>query len=103
MNIVIFITTADKNEAKKIARALVKDRLAACVNIVDAIESVFCWQGKIEKAKEAFLVVKTKKGLLPRIIKLVKSLHSYQVPEIIALPVIAGEKRYLDWLSQSVG
>lgn len=99
---VIFITCANKEEAEKIAAALVKNRLAACVNIAKNIESVFWWQGKIDIAKEALLIVKSKKSKLAKIIKLVKSIHSYDVPEIIALPIIGGDKSYLDWIDESI-
>ena len=99
---VIFITTANKKEAGRIAQHLIKNRLAACVNIVDNIKSIFWWKGKIEKPKEVLLIIKTKKRLIDKLIKKVKSLHSYEVPEIIALPVIKGYKPYLDWLDESV-
>jgi periplasmic divalent cation tolerance protein len=102
MYIVIFITTPNKKEASKIARSLLRKRLAACVNIVDKIESFFWWRGKIDKAKETLLIVKSHKSKFHRIVKLVKSIHSYEVPEIIALPVVSGEKRYLRWLNESI-
>lgn len=102
MHIVVFITVASRQEARKIADGLLNKRLAACVNIVDNVESVFWWQGKLDKASELLLVVKSRKSKLAGIIKSVKSLHSYQVPEIIALPIIGGNKDYLDWLDESV-
>ena len=102
MHIVIFITASGKKEAHRIAKALLKNKLAACVNIVDKIESFFWWQNKLDKAKEALLLVKSKKKNFPRIAKLVKSLHSYDVPEIIALPICAGYKPYLNWIDESV-
>lgn len=101
MNIVVLITTANKKQAQVIAQALVSKSLAACVNIVLGIDSVFKWQGKIDRQKECLLIVKSKKSLMPKLIKLIKSLHSYDVPEIIALPIIAGNKEYLDWLNES--
>ena len=101
MYIVIFITVSNKKEAKRIAAGLIRNKLAACVNIVDKIESFFWWQGKADKAKEMLLIAKSKKQNLNRIIKLVKSLHSYDLPEIIALPVIAGYKPYLRWIDES--
>ena len=100
--IVIFVTAKDRREAKKIANELIKERLAACVNILDNIASIFWWQGKVDEAKEALLIIKSKKKLLPSIIKKVKSLHSYDCPEIIALPIIGGNKDYLDWIRDSV-
>lgn len=102
MYIVIFVTTPNKKEANHIARKLIKKRLAACVNIIDKIDSLFWWQGKIDHAKEALLVIKSKKFKLGRIIKLVKSLHSYAVPEIIALPITGGEEKYLRWMDETL-
>lgn len=102
MYIVIFITAGNKQEAQKIAQALIKLHLAACVNIIAKVNSVFFWKSKVDQAKEVLLMVKSKKNKLPKIIKLVKSLHSYQVPEIIALPVIGGDKPYLRWMDASV-
>lgn len=102
MFIIIFVTVSHKKEAKNIAQQLIKNKLAACVNIVEKIESLFCWQGKVDQAKEALLIVKSKKEKLAKIIKLVKSLHSYDVPEIIALPVIGGYKPYLNWINESL-
>ena len=102
MHIVIFITASDKKEAKNIASQLVKNKLAACVNIVEKLESLFWWQGKVDQAKETLLIVKSKKEKLAKIIKVVKSLHSYEVPEIIALPIIGGYKPYLNWINDSL-
>ena len=102
MNVVILITCANKREAKKIARNLVKQRLVACVNIIDRIKSIFWWQERIDSASEVLLIAKSKKSLMPEVIRQVKSLHSYQVPEIIALPVMAGNRDYIDWINDSV-
>ncbi len=102
MYIVIFITASNKNEAERIARALLKNKLAACVNIVGGVESFFWWQGKIDSASEALLVIKSKKQKLNKIIKLVKSMHSYEVPEIIALPIASGSRQYLKWIDESL-
>lgn len=103
MHIVIFISAANKQEAEHIAKQLLKNKLAACVNIVPKIESFFWWEGKIDHDEESLLIIKSKKVKLNKIIKLVKSLHSYQVPEIIALPIIGGYKPYLRWLDDSLG
>jgi len=97
---VILVTAPNKKEAKNIATALVESRLAACVNIVAAVESVFRWQGKVDRAAEILLIIKSQRKKLPRIIRMIKSLHSYKVPEIIALPIIAGEKNYLKWIDE---
>lgn len=101
MNIVIFVTAANKKEADRIAAVLLKEKLAACINIIGGVNSLFWWQGEIDNAKEALLIIKTRKGLINKLIKKVKSLHSYEVPEIIALPIIAGNKKYLDWINES--
>jgi len=101
MNIVIFVTAANKKEAEKIASALIKNKLAACVNIIENVNSLFWWQGKVDSAKEALLIVKTRKVLVPKLIKKVKLLHSYVVPEIIVLPIICGDKEYLKWINES--
>ena len=100
--IVVLITCAKIQEAKKIANVLVDSRLAACVNIIPGIHSIFRWEGKIDKAKEVLLIVKTKKSVFSKLVKKAKSIHSYDVPEIIALPIVSGEPSYLDWLNQSV-
>jgi len=102
MYIVIFITAANKKQADNIGRELVKHKLAACVNIVSNVESLFRWQGKLDKARESLLIIKSRKEKLAKIIKLVKSLHSYSVPEIIALPIISGNKDYLKWIDDSI-
>lgn len=103
MHIVILVTASSKKEAEKIASGLIKHKLAACVNIIDKVNSVFFWEAKVQKAKESLLIIKSKKEKMPKIIRLVKSLHSYKVPEIIALPIIAGDKPYLRWIDESVG
>lgn len=100
MYIVIFVTASNPKEAERIARQLLKDKLAACVNILENARSFFWWQGKIDKAEEALLIIKTKRSLMSRLIKKVRSLHSYDVPEIIALPIISGNKKYLDWIDE---
>lgn len=102
MYIVVLVTAGNKKEAQKIAKGLVGSKLAACVNIIDKIDSLFFWEAKIDKAKECLLIIKSKREKLPKIIKLVGSLHSYKVPEIIAIPIIAGSKPYLKWIDASV-
>jgi len=101
MYIVVFVTAANKAEAEKIAQVLLNKRCAACVNIVDKIDSFFWWQNKIDAASEALLIIKSKKTRLKAIIKAVKSVHSYEAPEIIALPIVGGEKQYLRWIHDS--
>ena len=101
MSIVIFVTCANKIQAKKIAQALIRHKLAACVNLVNPVNSLFWWQKKVDSCKETLLIIKTKKKLFSKLEKLVKSLHSYEVPEIIALPIIMGNKKYLNWINDS--
>jgi len=98
---VVLITVKSGAEAKKISKALVAKKLVACVNIVKDIESFFWWEGKVDNAKETLLILKIQKKCFPKIVKAVKALHSYSVPEIIALPIIAGEKKYLKWIKDS--
>ncbi len=100
--VVIFITCANREEGEKISNSLVEKKLVACVNLIPEIFSRYWWQGKVETANEVLLIIKTKKSLLNKLITGVKKLHSYSVPEIIALPIIAGNKDYLDWIKESV-
>ena len=99
---VIFITTKDMSEAEKISKALVSKKLVACVNIVKGIKSFFWWEGKVDEANEVLLILKTKRSYFEKIEKAVKLLHSYDVPEIIALPIIEGSKDYLRWVNASL-
>lgn len=100
--IVVFITTSSADEAIKIARALVEEKLAACVNIVPQVFSFYWWEGKLQEDKEALMIAKTTASAFPALEAKVKELHSYTVPEIIALPIKAGYKGYLDWVAGSV-
>jgi periplasmic divalent cation tolerance protein len=100
--IVIFVTTSSEPEAHKIAELLLTKRKAACVNIVPKVESSFWWQGKLEAAEESLLIIKTKASLLAEIVSLVKAAHSYEVPEIIVLPIIGGNEDYLKWIDDEV-
>jgi periplasmic divalent cation tolerance protein len=100
--IVILVTTGTEAEAHKVAELLLAKRKAACVNIVPRVDSSFWWQGKLDSAQESLLIIKTKASLLPEIIDLVKSVHSYEVPEIIALPIIGGNEDYLKWIDDEV-
>jgi len=96
--VVVLITAGSEEEAHNIAELLVKGKKAACVNIVPAVDSLFWWERKIDSAQESLLLVKTRTSLFPEIVELVKRTHSYEVPEIIALPIIAGSEDYLKWL-----
>ena len=101
MNIVIFITAKDYDEATKISQSLVDNKLIACANIVSSVKSFFWWEGKVDEASEVLLILKTKKSLFKKIEKAVTTLHSYEVPEIIALPIIEGHRPYLKWVNES--
>ncbi len=97
--VVVYVTAKDLSEGRKIAQHLLTQKLAACVNIVNAVESHYHWEGKLEQSSEVLLVIKTRKALFAKLAKAVKQVHSYSVPEIIALPILAGEKKYLTWLA----
>ena len=99
-SIVIFITTADEQEAQSIAKLLLEQRLIACANVVPKVNSMFWWQGVIESDDESMLVLKTKADLLTKVVDAVKSVHSYDVPEVIALPIIGGNEDYLKWIGE---
>ncbi|MFH1362247.1 MAG: divalent-cation tolerance protein CutA [bacterium] len=96
----IYITCQDKAEAKKIGRALVEGRLAACVNILDNMESLYWWEGKLEEGKETVIIAKTRASLVEQVVKKVKELHSYDNPCVVALPIEAGSLDYLAWLEK---
>ncbi|MBI4466542.1 MAG: divalent-cation tolerance protein CutA [Acidobacteria bacterium] len=100
--VVVFVTCGSAPEAERIARALVEERLAACVNISSPIRSVYRWEGKLNDEPEVLLVIKTARALFDRVRRAVEKLHSYQVPEVICLPVIDGAPNYLNWLSSAV-
>jgi periplasmic divalent cation tolerance protein len=101
-HIVVFITTGTAEEAQRLAHLLVSERKAACVNIVPKVDSKFLWQGEIESASEALLIIKTKSSLLDELMGLVKENHSYGVPEIIALPIMSGNRDYLNWIQSEL-
>jgi len=99
---VVLVTASGLEEGNKITAAILAKRLAACVNIVPKISSLFWWQGKIDAADEVLLIIKTRSSRIKDIIAEVKSIHSYSVPEVIALPVMAGNSDYLDWIAGEV-
>jgi len=100
--VIVLITAATKDEAEKIAATLVKNKLAACANVIPQISSTFWWQGKVEKSEEALLLVKTTENLVDELTATVKEVHSYKVPEIIVIPVARGDPTYLNWVKESV-
>jgi periplasmic divalent cation tolerance protein len=99
---VIFSTVSSEDEAKKITLTLLEEKLVACVNILPAIQSFFWWEGKIDNAKEMLLIIKTLEKNIPFVTKRIRELHSYKVPEIIALPIIGGNNDYLRWIGESI-
>ena len=99
--IVVLVTCPSQEVGEKIARAVVEDRLAACVNIVPGLNSVYRWKGKVCQDPESLLVIKTRRTKLSALSRRVKGLHPYSVPEVIALPVIAGSGPYLSWVRNS--
>lgn len=98
--IVVFVTCASEAQANKIGRKLLENKLAACVTRTK-VSSLFTWRGRIEAAREVLLIIKTKKQLFRKLEKMVKSLHSYNVAEIIALPIIAANLQYLNWIQET--
>ncbi|MFQ5866602.1 MAG: divalent-cation tolerance protein CutA [bacterium] len=99
---VLFITSGSQEEAKRLAKVLVEEKLAACVNILPDVESIYWWKDKIELSKERMLVVKTQGKMVKRVVKRVKEIHSYKVPEVIALPIVEGNRDYLQWISDAL-
>jgi len=98
----ILITTSQDEESQLIARVLLEQKVAACVNIIPQVSSLFWWKKSIEQESESLLVVKTRIELIEEIIRLVKEVHSYDVPEIIALPIIGGSHDFLEWIDGEV-
>ena len=100
--VMVFITVGSLEEADKIAHALVERMLAACVNIVPSVTSVYRWQDEVQRDSEVLLIVKSRRNVFEHLARCVKELHGYETPEIIALPIVAGDVDYLRWLDASV-
>ena len=98
----VLFCTASVEESEQIAKLLVEERLAACVNIT-TVNSYYRWQGELCEDKEALLIIKTRKSYIKKIIEKITEVHSYDVPEIIALPIVAGYDKYLAWIDEGVG
>jgi len=97
--VLILVATKNKEEAEKITLALLNERLIACGNIAGPVTSFFHWSGQIEKSEECLVVMKSRMDLFAQVAERVKGLHSYEVPEILAVPIVDGSKTYFDWLS----
>lgn len=100
--IIVFITCSTSEEAHEIAEVLLAQRRVACVNIVPKVNSFFWWQDKLDSAEESLLIIKTKTSQLNELVRLVKEIHSYDVPEIIAMPIVGGNQDYLKWIEKEV-
>lgn len=101
--VVVLVTCASKTEARRIARAVVESRLAACVNVIGAtIDSIYRWKGRVQRAREVLLLMKTSQKKLQALQAAVEHMHSYEVPEFIALPISAGSPAYMRWLDECV-
>jgi periplasmic divalent cation tolerance protein len=101
--IVVFMTAANGEEATRLADMLVGAHLAACVQILPEMESVYRWQGKVERQAEVLLIAKTTRGKFDDLEREVRALHSYDTPEIVAVPIVAGSAPYLEWLAKAAG
>ena len=98
--VVVLVTAGNLEEARKIARALVGARLAACVNLLPSLESIYRWQGRVESSTERLLFIKTSRQMFPEVETEIRKLHTYTTPEIVCLPIIDGSRDYLAWLDQ---
>ena len=96
--IVIYCTVPNKKEGREIAKKLLEKKLVACVNIIDKIESIFSWDGELCEEHEALMIIKTKKELFDKVNAMIQGLHSYNVPEVIALPMVEADEQYLKWI-----
>ncbi len=101
--IIVLVTAPSREEAEKIVQRLLEEKLIACANIISPLHSLFWWQGKIDQAQEHLILMKTRRDLFEKLTEIVKSLHSYTVPEIIAIPIIEGSADYLAWLNENLG
>ncbi len=98
---IVLVTCASITEARRIARNAVEKQLATCANIVPGVESIYGWKGKVERAREVLVLMKTTAGSVPELEREVKRMHSYDVPEFIVLPIVAGSREYLEWIREN--
>ncbi|CAN6296225.1 unnamed protein product [Urochloa humidicola] len=100
-SIVVYVTVPNREAGKKLSESIISEKLAACVNIVPGIESVYWWEGKVQSDAEELLIIKTRESLLDALTEHVKANHEYDVPEVIALPITGGNSKYLEWIKNS--
>lgn len=100
--IIVFVTVPGLREGSRISRAILTSRLAACVNVIPGIQSIYKWKGKIVQEKEAMLVLKTTRVLYRKLERKIRELHPYEVPEVIAIPLICGSSQYVEWVAREV-
>lgn len=98
---ITFVACKDRKQAASIARALVAEKLAACVNLVPGVASVYRWKGRVEEAREVLLLIKSRRALSRRLVARVRALHSYEVPEVVTVPIASGNPAYLRWVRAS--
>ncbi|PUZ42482.1 hypothetical protein GQ55_9G586100 [Panicum hallii var. hallii] len=102
-SIVVYVTVPNREAGKKLSQSIISEKLAACVNIVPGIESVYWWEGKVQSDAEELLIIKTRESLLDALTEHVKANHEYDVPEVISLPITGGNSKYLEWIKNSTG
>lgn len=102
MHVIVYITASNIEEAKDLVEVIVKERLAACANVVERVESVYWWKGKLERDNESLIILKTREDKLDELIKRVRQLHSYENPEIVAVPILKGSAEYLKWIDDEL-
>lgn len=102
MYAIVYITTSNIEEAKDLVEVIVKERLAACANVVERVDSTYWWRGALERDSESLIILKTREDKLDELIKRVKQLHSYENPEIVAVPILKGSGEYLAWIDDEV-
>jgi len=101
-HVVCFVTASSRAEARRIGDAVVEERLAACANVIGPIASTYWWKGKIARDVEVLVILKTRRDLVAKLAARVRALHAHEVPEIVALPIIGGNRAYLKWIDESV-
>jgi len=100
--IIVLVTTPNKAEAEKVSQSLLNEKLIACANIINPVTSFFHWSGKVERAEECLVVMKSRLDLFGELAERLKGLHSYEVPEVLAFPIVGGSKAYLDWMGEAL-